>query len=337
MTMDVHSLYRDVLAGARVDRPLAAWLFRSDGAPLEDLVYCAGRLRNHFFGTKVHLCAIINAKSGRCDQDCRFCAQSGRYRTGSPTYPLVSAERCLAAALDVERFGVRCFSIVTSGKAIESPKEIDTVKAAIAAIREKTHLEVAASLGTLSLERLRELKEAGLSTYHHNPETSPGFYPEVCTTHRLEERIKTIVAAKEAGLQVCGGGIFGMGEDAVQRAEFAVLLRELPVSRIPVNFLNPIAGTPLGNREPPRPLECLRIIAALRFVVPDKEIVICGGRQVGLRSLQPLVFQAGANGVMTGDYLTTKGQEPAADIEMIRDLGLEISACGTGGGVPARP
>ncbi len=325
MTFDLSLAFRDVIAGLPLDASVVPDLFSCKGPSLEDLIYFGGRIRNHYFNTTVHLCAIINAKSGRCDQDCRFCAQSARYRTHAPNYPLVTVDHCLKAAQRAASFGVRCFSIVTSGKAISTRKELDTIKASIRAITEHTGLHVAASLGTLTIEQLQELKDAGLTTYHHNIETGPSFYPHVCTTHPFSERINTIIAAHEAGLTVCAGGIFGMGEDPAQRAEFALLLRDLPVQRVPVNFLNPIAGTPLGTRSAPRPLECLRIIAALRFVLPDRDIIVCGGRHVGLRSLQPLLFLAGANGVMIGDYLTTKGREPESDLEMIQDLGLEPS------------
>jgi biotin synthase len=320
------SLYQEVIEGKGIGISEAQSLFQDNETPLWDLVYHAGRIHQYFFKNRVHLCAIINAKSGGCTEDCAFCAQSSRHAALVEKYPLVSLEHCMEAARRAEALGVRCFSLVTSGKTIHSRGERKNLKATITAIRNSTRLQVAVSLGTLSLEELQELKEAGLTTYHHNLETAPSFYPRVCTTHLISERINTIMAARDAGLTVCAGGIFGMGEDPSHRAEFALLLRDLQVQRIPVNFLNPIPGTPMGDRQRLRPLECIRIIAALRFILPDRDIIVCGGREVSLRSLQPLLFFAGANGMMTGDYLTTKGQAPEADLEMIRDLEREIVA-----------
>jgi biotin synthase len=191
-------------------------------------------------------------------------------------------------------------------------------------IRSQTRLEVACSLGLENVPFLRELRSAGLCTYHHNLETAPSHYDKICTTHSYEPRIRTVEAAKEAGLVVCSGGIFGMGESPEQRAEFALLLKALHVDRVPVNFLNPIPGTALEGRGRLKPLEALHIVAALRVCLPEQEILICGGREATLRSLQPLLFSAGANGIMTGKYLTTPGQGVEEDQRMLSDLELDF-------------
>ena len=322
---DLHCLYQDALRGKKICVDDAALLFREDEVRLSDLVYYGDLIRQHFFGANVHLCAIISAKRGGCGEDCAFCAQSAHHPVSIQNYPLVSQEQCVEKAQRAESLGVRCFSLVTSGKTLRSRQERKTLLATVDAIRRSTRLQVAASLGTLSREELTEFKEGGLTTYHHNLETAPSFYSKVCSTHPVSERIHTILAARDAGLTVCAGGIFGMGENPDHRAEFAVLLRELPVQRIPVNFLNPISGTPLEHQQRLKPLECLRILAALRFVLPDRDIIVCGGREAAIRSLQPLVFLAGVNGMMTGDYLTTRGQSPEADLDMIRDLDMKIA------------
>jgi len=183
---------------------------------------------------------------------------------------------------------------------------------------------VACSLGLAEPSFLRDLRSAGLCTYHHNLETAPSHYSRICTTHSYEERLRTVQAAKETGLVVCSGGIFGMGESCSQRAEFARVLKRLEVDRIPVNFLNPIPGTAMEGRRRLRPLEALHIVAALRILLPEREILVCGGREVTLRSLQPLLFAAGANGIMTGKYLTTPGQGAETDLRMLADLELDF-------------
>jgi biotin synthase len=183
---------------------------------------------------------------------------------------------------------------------------------------------VACSIGLETAAYFRDLRSAGLNTFHHNLETAESHYDMICTTHACEERIRTCQAAKEAGFTLCSGGIFGMGESPSQRAEFALNLRRLGVDRIPVNFLNPLPGTAMEGRQRLAPLEALHIIAALRVALPKQEILVCGGREVTLRSLQPLLFNAGANGIMTGKYLTTSGQGVEADQEMLNDLGLDF-------------
>ena len=300
----------------------AVELFSIAEASVWDLIAYANRVRAKSFSNRVHLCAILNARSGGCSEDCAFCAQSARHRTRVDRYPLVPLEKALEAARHAATWGVRCFSLVTSGAAVRSKKERRGTLRIVEEIRSQTGLEVAASLGKADLPFLKDLKIAGLCTYHHNIETAPSFFPRICSTHGFEERLRTLDAAKEAGLTVCSGGIFGLGETPRQRAEFALLLRKLEVNRVPVNFLHPIPGTPLEDMPLLRPTEALHILAALRVLLPEQDILVCGGRETALRSLQPLLFLAGANGMMVGNYLTTAGPGFERDRQMLDDLHL---------------
>jgi len=299
-------------------------LFDPLKTPTWGLVERARRIREKNFGNRVYLCNILNAKSGACGEDCAFCSQSTHHGCNVSVYPLVPVAETLEAAREAEAFGARCFSLVTSGRSLEGRRERQRMLKIIETLRSSTRLEVACSLGLSDLAFLRDLRSAGLCTYHHNLETAPSHYDRICSTHPFGQRIRTVEAAKEAGVIVCSGGILGMGESPAQRAEFALLLKRLDVDRIPVNFLNPIPGTPMEGCRRLEPREALHVVAALRVVLPDQEILICGGREVTLRSLQPLLFSAGANGIMTGKYLTTPGQGAEADHRMLADLELDF-------------
>ncbi|RLB06913.1 MAG: biotin synthase BioB [Deltaproteobacteria bacterium] len=287
------------------------------------LFYGACRIRSHFRGDGVKLCAIVNAKSGRCSEDCAFCAQSVHHKTRIDVYPMMDPEQILQRAREARAMGARRFSIVTSGK---SPREEEMAKVidAIRLIRQQSDLTLCVSLGIITKKEAFRLKEAGLSCYHHNLETAPTFFTKICTTHRFEEDLDTLRWAKEAALQVCSGGILGLGESPLQRLELAFTLKELDVDSVALNFLHPIPGTPLGETTPLPPLEILKSVALFRFILPDKDIRICGGREFGLRDLHPMIFWAGANGIMIGNYLTTKGRHYRADLQMIQDLKLEV-------------
>jgi biotin synthase len=284
----------------------------------------ACRILDHYNGKGIKLCAIVNAKSGRCPEDCSFCAQSAHYNTQIEAYPLMEPRQILHKAREAEAMGARRFSIVTSGKAI-TEKELEKVVQAIHLLKEKTGLNLCASVGMMAQRTARQLKEAGLSRYHHNLETAPSFFPFICTTHRYEDDLNTLRSAQEAGLEICSGGIFGLGESAQQRLELAFTLREMAVDSVALNFLNPIPGTPLARSNGLTPLEIIKSVALFRFILPDKDIRICGGREVGLRDLHPLIFWAGANGIMIGNYLTTQGRNHRADLQMIQDLKLEVA------------
>jgi biotin synthase len=280
-------------------------------------------LRERYFGKRVMLCSIVNAKSGRCSEDCAFCAQSVHHRAQIEVYPLLEPERILEEAKKASLMGARRFSIVTSGRAL-SQRDFDKVLKAVELIRKETDLLVCSSLGFLDLKRAKALKEAGLSRYHHNLETSPSYFPKICTTHSIQEKIETILCAKEAGLSVCSGGIIGLGEGREERLELALKLRELEVDSVALNYFHPIPGTKLENQNSLTPMEFLRTVTLFRLILPSKEIRLTGGRAYGLRDLQPLGILCGANGLMIGNYLTTRGRPYEMDLRMLSDLELQI-------------
>lgn len=289
------------------------------------LICHATMLRSCFKGAGIELCSIVNAKSGRCTEDCIFCAQSARYPTEIKTYPLLGTAEVLEKAREAERAGAVRFAIVTSGRGILSNRELGSVCALIKGIRAGTNLIPCASLGLISDEQIRSLRDAGLERYHHNLETAAGRFPRICTTHSYQDRVRTIRTARKAGMEVCAGGIFGIGETPQQRIELAFALRELDVDSVPLNFLHPVRGTPAEHYPPVPPVEMLKTIALFRFVLPAKDIRVCGGREAGLRTLQPLMYLAGASGTMAGNYLTTSGRNPEIDRQEIEDLALAVS------------
>ena len=291
------------------------------GNDLWDLFNAAGKITRHFRGREISLCTIVNAKAGSCSEDCKFCAQSGHYRTDVDRYPLMLAEAIAEAASNMDATGVDRFGIVTSGRATTSG-DLSIIIDAVRNISENTGLDVCASLGVLTVEQLKGLKEAGLSRYHHNIETAPSFYSEVCSTHSYELRAKTVENAKKAGLSVCCGGIIGLGESWDHRVEMALSLRELDPDCIPINVLHPVKGTPLEDMPLTPPLDVLRTVAMFRFVNPAKSIRYAGGRVVNMGKLQALGLVSGLDGMLTGNYLTTTGREPQEDKQMIRDLDL---------------
>ncbi len=288
------------------------------------IMAAATEIREHWKGREIILCGIVNAKAGLCPEDCAFCAQSSFYATGAPSYPLQKAAQIIAEATEAARRGVELFGIVTSGKMIKAKKEWSEIFKAIEGI-EKTGIKPCASLGIIDAQRAKDLKAAGLYRYHHNLETSRSFFPNICTTHAYEEDVATIQKAKAAGLSVCSGGVIGLGEGITHRIELIETLRQLNVDSIPINILNPIKGTPLARMEPLPPMEILMTIAVFRFMLPDRDIKLGGGKEKNLRQLLPLAIVAGANSLMTGNYLTTDGRDSTLDHEMINDLGLRAT------------
>ncbi|HEY3490618.1 MAG TPA: biotin synthase BioB [Candidatus Deferrimicrobiaceae bacterium] len=282
------------------------------------------RVRNRFIGDAIRLCSIVNAKSGHCSEDCSFCAQSRRSKADIKRYPLIDADSMVEAARGAKERGAREFSIVASGLSMRNREELERVGDAVARISGELGLETCASLGTLPADAVAYLVSRGLRSVHHNLETSRSFFPNVCTTHAYDQDVAAVRTAKEAGAWVCSGGIFGLGESDDDRVELALMLRELDVDSIPVNFLNPVEGTPSEGKRELTPFACIKIIAMLRLVHPTREIILCGGREVNLRDLQCLIFPAGATGTMVGNYLTTAGRPEAEDRRMIEDLALSI-------------
>lgn len=287
-----------------------------------DIMAVTEKIVRHHKGTEVNICSIVNAKSGLCKEDCSFCSQSVKYSTDVTAYPMAATDAILDAARSAAAGGAREFSIVTSGTRVEKESDVAALVETLKTMKDQIALERCASLGIVSREVLLRLKDAGLESYHHNLETSRSFFPRICTTHAYDDDVEAVRAAKALGLHVCCGGVFGLGEAWEDRIELASTLRELDVDSIPINFLNPRPGTPLEGACHLTPLVCLKIIALMRLMLPAKDIVICGGRNVNLRDLQPLIFAAGANGMMTGNYLTTPGRAVADDMQMLVDLGL---------------
>jgi biotin synthase len=306
-----------------IEHELALRMAELDSADTPLLFAITRRLRAAASGNKVYLCSIVNAKSGRCSEDCRFCAQSARYQTEAEDYPLLDADRMLEAAKEAKRNRAGEFSLVTSGKGIKDPDEVEVMERAVSGTR-ALGLHSCVSPGIVARDVLEQWKAAGLDRYHHNLETAPSFFKEVCTTHDIEEDIEAVKTAKEVGLEVCCGGIFGLGESWAQRVELAMLLRDLGVDSVPLNFLNPIPGTPMAETAPGiTPMEALKTIALFRLAMPKVRVVLCGGREVNLRDLQAFMFEAGANAILIGNYLTTTGRPAEDDLRMIGDLGLE--------------
>jgi biotin synthase len=294
----------------------------SDLDDLSVLLARANKLRQQHKGSNVITCSIINAKSGGCPEDCAFCSQSTYHNSEIDRFDLLNTEKIILQGQEAEKVGAKEFSIVTSGKATRDNEEFSTIKDSIDGIKSATELTLCASLGTLDRQELNELKKVGLEIFHHNLETSRSFFPNICSTHSYDENLETIRMAKEAGLRVCCGGIFGMGESWQQRVELLFELKDLGVDSIPINFLNPVKGTRLENQKLLKPLKALKIIALARLINPTANIVICGGREVTLRDLQSWIFFAGANGVLIGNYLTTEGRSTQDDLKMIKDQGL---------------
>lgn len=305
-----------------VDREHALNLSDVSGSEVFELFVLSNRARIKLRGSKIDLCSIINAKSGACPEDCSFCAQSAYSKTDIKAYPLIDKKKILEAAAAAKENGVRRFCVVISGKK-PSDSELDEICRFIPDIK-SSGLLPCATLGILGCDELKRLKDAGLHRYHHNLETSEAFFKEICTTHTYREKIKTIAAAKSLGFSICSGGIFGLGESWEDRIDMAFALKELGVDSVPVNFLTPIKGTLLGDRNMLKPLEALKIIAIYRLILPQCEIRVCGGRHSALRELHPYIFLAGADGFLLGNYLTTSGRDPEDDIRMIKDMGLEI-------------
>ncbi|MCX8034187.1 MAG: biotin synthase BioB [Thermodesulfovibrio sp.] len=285
------------------------------------LIYKANSFREQYKGKKIEMCAIINAKSGLCSEDCIFCAQSSRYKTNSSVYPLIHKDEILKKAMEAKKYRVKRFSLVISGK---KPLKKDFKKIAqyIEEIK-KIGIHTCASLGLLEYDEICYLRDMGLERLHCNIETSERFFNKICTTHKFSDKVKTIDYAKKTGLSICSGGVFGMGESWLDRVEMAKFLRDLNVNSVPINFLTPIAGTPLEKEKPLEPLEALRIIALFRLMLPDKDIRICGGRPL-LKDFSSWIFLAGANALMTGNYLTTSGRHFSDDLNFIEAHGLEV-------------
>jgi len=313
-----------VLKGQQITMEQAVTLSQIPDEELPFLLAMADKIRQRFVGDEVDLCVIVNGRSGKCTEDCSFCAQSMHHKAQISVYPLLSEEELVAAAKQAEASGSHRFSVVTSGRGAQQDKDFAKIVKALSRIQAETKLKVCASLGTLSLENAKALKAAGVIRYHHNVETSRSYYGDICTTHSYDDRVNTIKAAHEAGLEVCSGGILGMGESMEDRLAMAFELRNLQVHSVPLNILNPIQGTKMANQPPLLPKEILRVFAIFRFIMPHMGIRSAGGREVNLRDLQAIGLMSGLSGMMIGGYLTTSGRDSEMDLQMIKDLGRSI-------------
>lgn len=298
------------------------YLINCCGDDLSKLFDAAYEIKKVFFGKEIDLCSIANVKSGLCSEDCKFCAQSAHYDTGTDVYDYIEKERLESAVKFYKSKGVNRFSIVTSGKTLDEDtfeKVLDGVKLIV-----EHGMIPDVSVGILNKEQLRRLKEAGLVGFHHNLETSRGFFPKICSTHDYEEDVQSVRDAVEIGLYVCSGGIFGIGESWDDRVELAYELKSLNVHSVPINFLNPIKGTPLENMPILTEDEALKIIAIYRFILPDRQIRVCGGRnRVFTEGSKFKILVSGASGVMVGDYLTTTGFPIDSDLSDMERLKYE--------------
>jgi biotin synthase len=287
--------------------------------PLSKLIAMADETRQERAGSRIELCSIMNAKSGLCSQDCKFCAQSARHNTGINTYPLKAKDEMLESASRAKDIGAERFDIVTSGDRLNRD-ELSIIADAIYEITNKIGIKMCASLGSMEEHGLLLLKEAGLTRYHHNLETSENYFNKVVTTHAFQDRIKTIKAAKKAGLEVCSGGIIGLGETMDDRIRMALTLKELDVDSVPINILVPIKGTGLENMPVLSNSEAIRTIAIFRIILKDKIIKIAAGRESVLKDFQAMAFMAGANGMLIGGYLTIKGRGVEEDWKLVEEV-----------------
>lgn len=292
-----------------------------DRVDLYELILLANSIRIKYKGNEVDLCAIVNAKSGLCTEDCAFCAQSLRHQTDCLRYGLLDVEAIVDRALEAKSFGVNRFSIVTSGRA-PSKDELRNIGKAIEKLC-KNQVYTCASLGLLKREQIEFLRDSGLRRLHCNIETSERYFSKICTTHSFRDKIDTIESALSLGLSVCSGGVFGIGESWHDRVDMAQILKKLNVDSVPINFFTPIKGTPLERLNPIRPLDGLRVIALFRLILKDRDIRVCGGRPL-LGDFASWIFLAGANALMTGNYLTTKGRGYAEDLRFLEEHGLRV-------------
>jgi biotin synthase len=323
----ITALGERVLVGGQISREEALFLFHlEDSADIFDLLSWANRLREKFKGNKIHLCSIVNAKAGACSENCKFCAQSSFYQTGSPKYGFVDPEPVLEAADEANKNGVTAVGLVAAWRGLNEGPMLDEVCDRIRELKASGKTRPDASLGIIKSQKVADrLKEAGLECYGHNLESSRRFFSQHCTTHTFEDRLGTIRHLKNAGIKICSGGIIGMGETREDRCDLAFELKAIGANVVPVNILNPIPGTPFEKNTPLPALEILKTIACFRFILPRQEIMIAGGRTVNLRDAQSMIFMAGASALMVGNYLTTLNQTVEKDLQMIKDLGLDPS------------
>lgn len=318
MANRLQSISQKVMDGEKITKEEALFLYDQ---PLEKLCTYADQIRRHFCADQFDICTIINAKSGHCSENCKFCAQSAHNHTGTSEYPLLSGDEIVAQAKINKEQGMLRYSLVTSGKRL-SDTEVDRMCEVIQRICAEVGIAVCVSFGLLTEEQFRKLKEAGVSRVHNNLETSRQNFPNICTTHSFDDKIQAIRAARAAGLSVCSGGIMGLGESVEDRIDMAFTLRDLEIKSVPVNMLNPIPGTPFEHNPVLTQDDMRRIVAVYRFILPDASIRLAGGRGL-LPDKGKSCFTSGANAAISGDMLTTAGITTKTDLELLDELGYE--------------
>lgn len=320
--VDLFSLAQEVIAGKTISKDEALAILHTPNSEILPLLHAAYQIRHHYYGNKVKLNMIINAKSGHCSEDCGYCSQSMVSTAPVEKYPLLERKTILEGARKAKDLKAGTYCIVTSGKK-PTNNEVDEVIEAIKEIKATMNINVCACLGLITPEQAKRIKEAGCDRFNHNINTTAEHYNKVASTHTYQDRLDTLNVIKEAGMSPCSGVIVGLGETDEQVVDMAFELKEVDPQSIPVNFLNPIPGTPMENIRDNNPMKSLKVLSLFRFVNPTKEIRISGGREVNLNTLQPMGLFA-ANSIFVGDYLTTDGQMVSMDHQMIQDLGFEI-------------
>jgi biotin synthase len=320
--MDFASLAEKSLEGQLLDREEMQAVLNAPDEQVPELLSAAFRVRHHYFGKRVQIHVLQNAKSGLCPEDCHYCSQSSVSEAPIDKYTFLSKEKLVASAKKARAAGAVRFCIVNSGRG-PTNKEIQQITEVVREIKSQVHINICCSLGLMDEDKVQALKEAGVERINHNLNTSEHHHPNICTTHTYADRVKTVTNVKSVGLSSCCGGIIGMGETDDDIMDLAISLRKLGVDSIPLNFLHPIDGTPFAGMHTVTPQRCLKILCLFRFINPDKELRVGGGRELNLRSLQPLALYP-ANSLFVNGYLTTPGQEASETHRMIADLGFEI-------------
>lgn len=322
-SQDWHALADRVLAGHELTSDEGLAIVRCPDEDLLDLLAATYRIRRQFFGNSVQLYFLINAKSGLCPEDCSYCSQSRVSKAAIPKYNILDRERLLDGARIAHERNAKTYCIVISARG-PNEREMQAVEELIPEIKRQYNLKICTSLGLLTPEQATRLKACGVDRVNHNVNTSPEYYAQICSTHSYQDRLATLRVVRHAGMEICSGGIIGMGEADSDVVRMALELREVQAESIPINFLNAIDGTPLAGVDRLTPQHCLKVLCLFRFANPDRELRIAGGRELHLGSLQPLGLYA-ANSIFVGDYLTTLGQAPEADYRMIEDLGFQVT------------
>ena len=318
--MTVNELKEKVLNNKDITKDEALFLI---GADLEEVASAADEIRKNYNGNSFDMCAIMSVKSGRCSENCKFCAQSSCSNADIPEYKVRDKDYVVADAKKRNTFGITHYCQVSSGRKVNS-EELDQICENIRGIVSETNLIPCVSLGLLSQEDLKKLKDAGVKRVHNNIETSPNYFGKLCTTHTTDEKIKVMKMVHEAGLELCSGGIFGVGESWEDRIDMAIALREVCPESVPINMLKPIKGTPMESYPYLSEDELRRIIAIFKFILPKSEIRFAAGRDI-IEDAGISFFRSGSNATISGDMLTVKGVSLEKDLENIRELGYEIA------------